>query len=406
MADSRHVDLVLEGPPWAALKKELVVADLRLDLAGADLARQKLVGLPLGKANLKGARLAGADLTGAWLTGAFMQHANLEGATLVGADLTGADLRKADLTNAKLCDATLTNAELSRSILNETHFEKANLERAKLDHTLGLSTYFTSALLPGADLRESNLIGADFTEANLFEANLASSVLVRANIQNADLTSSRVYGASVWDVKGQPASQVDLVITPPGLPEITVDDIRVAQFVHLLLDNRNLRNVIETIGNKGVLILGRFTKERKHILDSLRSELRRHNFVPMMFDFERSENRDFTETIMTLTGMCLFVIVDITNPRSSPLELQATVPNYMIPFVPILQEGEQPFTMFADLKKYHWVLDVLLYDNVENLLKVSREAIIVPALEKHKQLLLDKTEQVATRHVREFLGSA
>jgi hypothetical protein len=39
------------------------------------------------------------------------------------------------------------------------------------------------------------------------------------------------------------------------------------------------------------------------------------------------------------------VIVDITNPRSAPLELQATVPEYMIPFVPILERREEPFAM-------------------------------------------------------------
>jgi hypothetical protein len=33
------------------------------------------------------------------------------------------------------------------------------------------------------------------------------------------------------------------------------------------------------------------------------------------------------------------LIVDITNPRSSPLELQATVPDYMVPFAPILSRG-------------------------------------------------------------------
>src|SRR6266566_7635429 len=36
-------------------------------------------------------------------------------------------------------------------------------------------------------------------------------------------------------------------------------------------------------------------------------------------------------------------LVGITNPKSSPLELQATVPDYMIPFVPLIQAGEQPF---------------------------------------------------------------
>ena len=36
--------------------------------------------------------------------------------------------------------------------------------------------------------------------------------------------------------------------------------------------------------------------------------------------------------------MSRFVIVDITNPKSAPLELQAIVPEYMIPFVPILDK--------------------------------------------------------------------
>ena len=46
-----------------------------------------------------------------------------------------------------------------------------------------------------------------------------------------------------------------------------------------------------------------------------------------------------------------------TNPRWTPLELQAAVPNYMVPFVPILQKGEEPFAMFVDLQnKYDWVL--------------------------------------------------
>jgi hypothetical protein len=33
------------------------------------------------------------------------------------------------------------------------------------------------------------------------------------------------------------------------------------------------------------------------------------------------------------------------------------VPDYMVPFAPILQQGEDPFSMFVDLQnKYDWVL--------------------------------------------------
>jgi hypothetical protein len=34
-------------------------------------------------------------------------------------------------------------------------------------------------------------------------------------------------------------------------PIITVDDLEVAQFVHLLLKNEKIQNVIDTIGEKG-----------------------------------------------------------------------------------------------------------------------------------------------------------
>ena len=87
-------------------------------------------------------------------------------------------------------------------------------------------------------------------------------------------------------------------------------------------------------------------------------ELRSRNLLPIIFDFMGSSARDFTETIKVLAGMSLFVIADITNPKSAPLELQAIVPDYQIPFVPILQAGEQPFAMFTDLtNKDHWVLE-------------------------------------------------
>jgi hypothetical protein len=61
--------------------------------------------------------------------------------------------------------------------------------------------------------------------------------------------------------------------------------------------------------------------------------------------------------VRLLANLSRFVIADITNPRSTPLELQAAVPDYMIPFVPILQNEEEPFAMFVDLQnKYDWVL--------------------------------------------------
>jgi hypothetical protein len=63
-----------------------------------------------------------------------------------------------------------------------------------------------------------------------------------------------------------------LVVTSEDQPAITVDNIEVAQFVYLLLHNQKnqkIRGVIDTITSKTVLILGRFTDERKAVLDAL-----------------------------------------------------------------------------------------------------------------------------------------
>jgi hypothetical protein len=40
--------------------------------------------------------------------------------------------------------------------------------------------------------------------------------------------------------------------------------------------------------------------------------------------------------ILLTTKLSQFVIVDITNPRSDPPELQVAAPDCMLPFVPIL----------------------------------------------------------------------
>jgi hypothetical protein len=44
----------------------------------------------------------------------------------------------------------------------------------------------------------------------------------------------------------------------------------VAQFIHVLLNNKNVRDVIDTITSKAVLILVRFASERKPVLDAVR----------------------------------------------------------------------------------------------------------------------------------------
>lgn len=123
----------------------------------------------------------------------------------------------------------------------------------------------------------------------------------------------------------------------------------------------------------------------------------------MMFDFEKVSSRDFTETIKLLAGMSRFIIADISNPKSSPLELQATVPEYQIPFVSIIQKGEEPFSMFNDLSKYPWVLDPIQYDSEIELMENFKKGIIDRALEEDERLTEIKAKnKKPTKNIKDF----
>jgi hypothetical protein len=123
--------------------------------------------------------------------------------------------------------------------------------------------------------------------------------------------------ASVWKVTCSPGTrQHNLIVTPENEPTITVDNLEVAQFVYLLLNNSRMRSAIDTITSKVVLILGRFSPERKTILDAIRDELRKRDYLPVLFDFEKPTNRDITETVSTLAHMARFVIADITDAKT------------------------------------------------------------------------------------------
>ena len=134
--------------------------------------------------------------------------------------------------------------------------------------------------LTGAYLSDTNLSSADLSEADLSQV-----TLVQANLQKARLCRCRVYGISVWDTILEGSEQSNLIITSEEQPAITTDNLRIAQFLYLLLHNEEIRGVIDTISAKVVLILGRFTPKRKRVLDAIRDELRRHDYLPVLLDF-------------------------------------------------------------------------------------------------------------------------
>ena len=317
-----------------------------------------------------------ADLIEEDLSFADLRGANLRGASLKAARLSHADLSFADLSEASLSDAYFLGATLSGCDLKEADLSGANLFGVNL----------SEARLCGASLESANFGRADFRGADLSNANLRVTNAVETNFANANLTGCRVYGISAWGLKLDGATQQDLIITPEGEPEITVDNIDVAQFVYLLLHNEKIRAVIDTITSKGVLILGRFTPARKAVLDALRQELRKRDYLPILFDFEKPGSRDITETVSLLARMARFIIADLTDPSSIPKELEAIVPHLAVPVQSLIQEPARPFAMFKDLLKYDWMILPYRYESLDRLLATLADKVIAPAEAKMKTL--------------------
>ena len=95
------------------------------------------------------------------------------------------------------------------------------------------------------------------------------------------------------------------------------------------------------------------------------------------------------------------MIADVTNPKSAPLELQATVPEIMVPFLPIIAEGEKPFAMLEDLwiKHRDWVFEPLHYSSLDALAGALDKEIIRPAEARFNELVVRKAERMGGKHV-------
>jgi hypothetical protein len=325
------------------------------DLSGADLHAARLGEVNLSRADLSAANLIDVDLSAA---------------NLVEARLTLADLSRAKLRDAVLFEAELGKTDLSGADLQGADLSGANLARASL----------VESRLCGANLAGSTLTLADFRRADLAGASLMGALLIRTDFSEANLSGCSVYGISAWELNLEGARQSDLVITREGEPAVTVDNLEVAQFIYLLLHNEKLREVINTITSKVVLILGRFTPERIVVLEAIRQELRRRGLLPVLFDFAGPTTRDLTETIATLAHMARFIIADITDAKCVPQELQRIVPDLpSVPVQPLLRAGSDEYAMFEHFKRYPWVLDVYLYEDARSLIASLGPKIIDPA---------------------------
>jgi uncharacterized protein YjbI with pentapeptide repeats len=332
------------------------------------------------------------DLSSANLRGIYFRNANLSKVNFYQANLNDSNFTSANLREANLYGAYLHGTDFSESDLSEANLSRAYLSQARLHKTILRGANLRVAYLRKADLSEAdlsmakchivNFCGANLNKAILMNTDISFSQLVGTTLEYTNLMNCRIYGISAWDLKiNDQTNQSNLIITKENEPIITVDNLEVAQFIYLLLNNQKIRQVIDTITSKVVLILGRFTPERKAILDAIREELRKHDYLPVLFDFDKPATRDTEETITTLARLAKFIIADITDPKSIPQELTSIVPALpSVPVQPILQNGYEPWGMFDHIKRYPWVLEIHQYSDWEGL-NQSLAGQIIPFVE-------------------------
>ena len=128
---------------------------------------------------------------------------------------------------------------------------------------------------------------------------------------------------------------------------------------------------------KTVPVLGRFTPERRAFFDVVKNELFRRNYVAVSFDFAQPTTRSLSETLTLLAGLSRFIVADLTDARSVPLELAQIIPQLpSVPIVPLIRYGERPFALFDDMfRHYAWVLAPIVYEATEDVDELLNQVV-------------------------------
>jgi len=289
-----------------------------------------------------------------------------------GVNFSNSDMNMASLRNCMFFDCNFDDAHLTYTDLVDAYFVNCTFRRTCMRVSKIGDAKFEECVFEDCDMSYCSAEETSFKGSTFANTKMEHMSLVHTDFSNAKLDGCFLYGISSWDLNLDNSLQKSLVITPDDMPTLTVDNIELAQFLYLMINNQRLRDVINTITSKVVLILGNFSPERKAILDQIREQLKTQDAIPVIFDFEKPSTRNLTETVMTLASMSKYVIADLTSPRSIPHEL-ASIARQLpsIRFYPIILAGEKSFGMFDDYQSYSWIRPIKEYcvDGVETVIE-------------------------------------
>ncbi len=332
MALAEHVEMFKKGPQaWNAWRDEN--PDVRPDLSDIDFEKdvhtyESTYDMP--------------EFTGYNLSYMNLNRITARNSYFIRCFLAGSDLHFSDICFSFFQNCSFEGASLAVTKIGSAEFHECDFTNADLSYCSAEETNFSGSKFISTKLSNMSLVKTDFTDTVIDEA--------------------RVYGVSTWDLVLDGSRQSNIYIEEEGT-SITVPTIELAQFISLLVNNSKIRDVIDTITSKVVLILGRFTEERKAVLDIIKEELQNRGYLPVLFDFEGPNSRNVTETIITLASLAKFVVADISSPKSIPQELTSIIPQFpSLPVQPIIEKTQREYGMFEHFKAFPWVLEQVSYD--------------------------------------------
>lgn len=296
---------------------------------------------------------------------------HFENGNFKNTNLFGASLRNSTFINCFFDNSQIHNSDLVDAYFEKCSFINVGMRVSRLGNATFRNCTFKNVDMSYCSANDTNFEGSHFSSTFLQYGRFVSN-----NFKNTIMERCHVYGISIWDLDIENSIHKNFIITKNKQSKISVDNLELAQFIYLLINNQKLREIIDTITSKVVLILGNFSKERKKVLDNIKNILSKNDLVPILFDFEKPSSRNLTETIFTLAHMSKFVIADLSKARSIPHELSAVIPRLQsVNFYPIIFNDEKEYEMFEEFKGYSWVKSINRY-NKNNVLKVIEEIVI------------------------------
>lgn len=280
---------------------------------------------------------------------------------------------------------------IQNSVFENVLFDDGDFSRANFSNCMFINTKFNKTIFTDA-----GFAGATFINCNLNRVNLTN-----ADFQVEEITETVIYGISSWDIHvSEKSKQSKLVIEKTyqlfseiiaeGRIPLMVDNIELAQFIYYLSNHKKMRDTINILNKRGVLLLGKFKDGGLERLYKLRDWFANHNFLPMIFDFDRPHSLDYTETIVTMSGLSKLVVADLSGD-SVPQELHAILTNFVKPVV--VYHDSAPYSMLKDLRRKNRYFHEIKFDGTDDNLLSLLPPKIADAEKDFGEIILDLAKE-------------